>query len=182
MAKPRNASAGSKKRKKSRKVNPPPTRKGIPPSIRRITVDERFGDSLVRLVIAHFADIEKKVGEKFLVADLSIWGEEEEEYVDANSFLKVLGVDEKDISLQHAMKEVIGDVDEEPTRELLWRSLEEGQVFLSGSFRTRACRYASASLDIHGDSTNEFLRIDRMEAFKSECKHRYTSALCGREG
>lgn len=148
-----------------------------PPRVRRITVDERLGSSSVRLLIA---DLEK-IDEVFRVDDLTLWGEEKEQYVSRRNFLKVLGVDKKDISLKHAMKEIIGEVGEVPTHDILWRSLTEGQVFLNGNFCKKHDKDAHLQLDIHDGTECGFLRIDRMYEFKEINKQLYTRAVCGRE-
>jgi len=151
------------------------------PDIKRITVDERFGDRSIRLLIATLSGRARKSGKINKFQNINCWTTEEDVYVDRDNFISNLGLDSDISSITHAVKEVIGKVEQTPTINLLWLGLEEGQVFIVGKFRVKGDRFKPEYLTISSTPTIEFLRIDRIESFKDNSKNLYSRALRDKE-
>lgn len=163
------------------------------PEIKRITVDERLGDSSIRLLVASLASKARVVGKEINVEDTRHWLAEQAVYAkrgnekpsstarQKHDLLSVLGLGGDEKSMAQAMREVIGKVRRKATADLLWLALEETQVFITGNFSVEGDRFSPKRLTVSKPSTREFLRIDRAERFKNECKSLYAEALCGKE-
>jgi len=149
--------------------------------IKRITVDERFGDWSIRLLIATLTSRARKSGKINKPQNIDCWNAEICEYVNKDNFISYLGLGSNNLLIGYAIKEVIGVVKQTPTEDLLWRGLEEGQVFIVGNFHVKGKRYDPEYLTISSTPTIEFLRIDRIERFKDNSKNLYSRALCGKE-
>lgn len=169
------------------------TRRQKKPDIKRITVDERLGDSSIRLLVATLADEARVVGKEINVEDTSRWLPEQAVYAkrgnekpanttrQKHDLLSLLGLGGDEKSMARAIREVIGKVEQKATADLLWLALEETQVFIAGNFSVEGDRFDPKRLTVSKPSTREFLRIDRAERFKNECKSLYAEALCGKE-
>jgi len=151
------------------------------PDVKRITVDERFGDWSIRLLIATLAGKARKSGKINRLQNIDCWTAEKCVYVDRDNFISNLGLGSDISSMARAVNEVIGKVEQTPTINLLWLGLEEGQVFIVGNFRVKGDRFKPEYLTISSTPTIEFLRIDRIESFKDNSKSLYSRALCGKE-
>jgi len=151
------------------------------PNIKRITVDERFSDWSIRLIIATLADEAITSDRKIEFQNINCWNPEECFYVTRKNFKSYLGLGSNKRLLDCAVKEVIGEIEQKPTANLLWLGLEEGQVFIVGKFRVKGDRFDPEYLTISSTPTIDFLRIDRTKRFKDNSKNLYTKALCGKE-
>jgi transcriptional antiterminator Rof (Rho-off) len=149
--------------------------------VKRITVDERFGDWSIRLLIATLKGKARTSGKINRLQNINCWTHESCVYVDRDNFMSNLGLDSDISSIARAVNEVIGKVEQTPTKELLWLGLEEGQVFIVGKFHVKGDRFKPEYLTISSTPTIEFLRIDRIESFKDNSKNLYSRALCGKE-
>ena len=149
--------------------------------VKRITVDERFGDWSIRLLIATLASRARKSGKISRLQNIDCWTTEKCVYVNKENFISNLGLGSDISSMARAANEIIGKVEQTPTINLLWLGLEEGQVFIVGNFRVKGKRFDPEYLTISSTPTIEFLRIDRIERFKDNSKSLYSRALCGKE-
>jgi len=159
-------------------------RKGKPPKkpdVKRITVDERFSDWSIRLLIASLAGQAVRSDKKIEFQDTNCWNPEKSIYVNRKNFKSHLQLGGDKRMMYCAVKEVIGEVEQKPTANLLWLSLEEGQVFIVGNFRLKGERFEPEYLAISSTPTKDFLRIDRIERFKDNTKNLYSRAIYGKE-
>ncbi|MHC4250737.1 MAG: hypothetical protein ACYS9X_16540 [Planctomycetota bacterium] len=154
--------------------------------VRRITVDERLDETLIRFVIAPLAGGVEKITDS-----LEDWGPEEEELVTPKTFLRCLGVKKDPDLLRLAHGEIVGESGssesratptgkKKPAAEQMWRALAEGQVFIVGRFRLEGERHDPEAIT-PGDGQPDFLRIDRISFVKDALKKLYSDALRGRE-
>jgi len=149
--------------------------------VKRITVDERFSDGYIRLLIATLAG-EAVTSDKIIeFQSINNWNPEKCVYVTKTNFMPRLGLGSDKRLMACAVNEVIGEVEQKPTANLLWLGLEEGQVFIAGKFRVKGNRFDPEYLAISSTPTIEFLRIDRIKRFKDNSKSLYSEALCGKE-
>lgn len=149
--------------------------------VKRITVDERFGDSSIRLLIASLTSRTRKSGKINRLQNINCWTTEKCVYVNRDNFISNLGLGSNISSMTRAANEIIGKVEQTPTENLLWLGLEEGQVFIVGKFRVKGDRFKPEYLTVSSTPTIEFLRIDRIEPFKNNSKSLYSMALCDKE-
>lgn len=163
------------------KLKKPKSKLPKEPDVKRITVDERFGDGSIRLLIATLTDKARKSGNINRFQNIDCWTPEKCVYVNRENFVSNLGLGSDKESMTCAVNEVIGEVKQKPTTNLLWLGLEEGQVFIVGKFRVKGDRFKPEYLTISSTPTIEFLRIDRIERFKDNSKSLYSKALCGKE-
>ncbi len=151
------------------------------PNVKRITVDERFSDWSIRFLIATLAAGTVTSGKKIEFQNINCWNPEKCFYVTRKNFKSRLGIGSNKKLLDCAVKEVIGEVEQKPTANLLWLGLEEGQVFIVGNFQVQGDRFEPEYLTISSMSATDFLRVDRIERFKDNSKNLYSRALCGKE-
>ena len=163
------------------KLKKPKSKLPKEPDVKRITVDERFGDWSIRLLIATLAGEVGTCDTKIEFQSINCWNPEKCFYVTRKNFMSRLGLGGDTSLMALAVKEVIGDVKQKPTANLLWLGLEEGQVFIVGKFRVEGNRTEPEYLTISNTPTIEFLRIDRIERFKDNSKSLYSRALCDKE-
>jgi hypothetical protein len=149
--------------------------------VKRITVDERFGDWSIRLLIATLAGEAGTSDKKIEFQNINNWNPEKCIYATKKNFMSNLGLGNDKSLMACAVKEVIGEVEQKPTANLLWLGLKEGQVFILGKFRVQGDRFEPEYLTISSTPTIEFLRIDRIERFKDNSKSLYSRALCDKE-
>ena len=127
--------------------------------VRRITVDERLANDLIRLTICPLAE-----GVEEFLDRQSDWGREREVWARPKTYARTLGV---------------------PSAEAPpWETLEEGQVFLSGEFEivepeSVGDRTPQKYFRVSPGRKN-FLRIDDMKEFKEGVKQIYSDVLRGR--
>ena len=149
--------------------------------VKRITVDERFGDWSIRILVATLAGEAGTSDKKIEFQSINNWNPEKCVYVTRKNFMSRLGLGSDKRLMACAVKEVIGDVEQKSTADLLWLGLEEGQVFIVGKFRVKGDRFDPEYLAISSTPTIDFLRIDRIKRFKDNSKSLYSEALCGKE-
>jgi hypothetical protein len=118
--------------------------------VKRITVDERLAEDLIRFEICA---LNKNV-EKFFDR-VGIWGEKKEELVRRTDYKRMLHLPQP------------------------WNTLKEGQVFMLGEFeiigeRTKP-KYFKAS-----PGKKEFIRIDDLRKFRDKTKRTYSDLLARR--
>jgi len=151
------------------------------PEVRRITVDERFSDWSIRILIANLVSERITTDKKIEFQNIGSWSSEKSVYITRKNFKSHLGLGSNKRLMNRAVKEVIGEVEQKPTEDLLWLGFEEGQVFVVGTFRVKGDRHKPECLTISNTPSIDFLRIDRIERFKNNTKNLYSRALCGKE-
>ena len=151
------------------------SKKGL---VQRITVDEVLGESLVRLLVADLRD-----GVEALTEDrVGDWTPEREVFVTRDDFLAILGLPKKGAAVARAAREFVGEAETTlRSADAIWRSLAEGQVFLSGQFEVERDRHKPKRMRIRRGA-KDFLRVDRADFVKAPVKALYAEALVGREG
>lgn len=123
--------------------------------VRRITVDERLADDLVRLAVCPLAE-----GVEEFFDREGDWDKERQWWARPENYARKMGI-------PAAQRE-----------KWPWERLEEGQVFLSGEFeivRETALLYFKVSR-----GREEFLRIDDLEVFKEGVRRTYSELLTRR--
>ena len=130
--------------------------------VRRITIDEKMGERLIRVLVCGLAD-----GVHEFSDQLEDWGAEQEFLVRPQNYAKVLGL----------------PAGEQHQKEYAWDGLSEGQVFLSGEFEV-APRRGGVADDPKAPTKfqvspgrKEFMRIDQIKVFRERVKSRYSDLL-----
>jgi len=119
--------------------------------VRRITIDEKLGDNLIRILIANLKD------KTAIFSDDSIyWKEEKEDFVRREDYQSKM------------------EIPDENVEEWPWARLHEGQVFLSGRFQMHDNLGAKTAFVVDLQRRN-FQRIDQL--FKDSFKRKYLAAL-----
>jgi hypothetical protein len=121
--------------------------------VRRITVDERLADDLIRLAICSLNE-----GVEEFFDRQGDWGRERESWVRPSNYVRRLGVS--------------------AAKAPPWASLEEGQLFLSGEFEVIGDRLGPDHFRIC-PGAREFIRIDTVEELKEGVKRLYFTVLAG---
>jgi len=145
-------------------------------TLRRITVDERLHDSLIRLL---FADPD--TGAKLIpLGDACTWSDEKDKLATPENVLELLGIAGSPALLAEAVRQVAGAASDEPTAAQLWNGLAEGMTFVIGRFEPVADEgtepYAVKPLK---QGEVRLLRIDTLAAVKEGLKSLYASAVSG---
>jgi len=120
-----------------------------PQKVRRITVDERLSDELIRVLVADL-----KANLKEFSDDPENWGEEVELLVRPEDYREKMGMPRL-------------------ARKWSWRKLYEGQVFLSGGFEKIEGEEAETMFKV--DAEMNFQCID--DVSKERVKRSYLAAL-----
>lgn len=118
--------------------------------VRRITIDEKLSDDLVRFVVCSL----KQGVENFIDRDED-WEEEREELLQSRDYTQMFGI---------------------MAEEFPWETLKEGQVFLLGGFEVIGDRTAPQCFKVNPER-KELLRIDNLEEFKEEIKYLYSEIM-----
>ena len=119
--------------------------------VRRITIDEKLEDDLMRILIANLKDNVTTFSD-----DSTYWEEEEELLVRPDNYQKKIGMTRDN------------------AKKWPWDNLYEGQVFLVGRFRVSRNRGAQTTLVVDVKRRN-FQCIDRL--IKERVKKKYLAAL-----
>jgi len=124
-----------------------------PGKVRRITVDERLAEDLIRVLVADLKANLKKFGD-----DPEYWGEEVELLVRSGNYRKKMGMPRS-------------------AQEWPWSNLYEGQVFLAGGFRESTEKGGGARFVVDAKRKGNFQCIDELS--KERVKKKYMAALEG---
>jgi len=124
----------------------------------RITVDEKMGADLFRVLICGLAPGVHEFSDR-----LEDWGPEEEVWIRPRTFARLLGL----------------PAEPELREAFAWKRLSEGQVFLSGAFQALGDRDSPLGFRL-SPGRREFLRLDQVKAFRERLKRQYSDALRGR--
>lgn len=135
-----------KKIKKMKKKKP---KKNV--IVRRITIDEKLSEDLIRVLISPL-----KKGIKKFRDQMEYWEEEKEELVRPDSFAKKMGI-------PFAKK-----------KQIQWDNLREGQAFLSGTFDVVDTKKTAGKFEVN-PRRKEFLSIDALA--KKDIKKLYFKVL-----
>ncbi len=119
--------------------------------VRRITVDEKLSEDLIRVLISSLKEGIKKFRDQ-----MEYWEEEQEELVRPDSFAKKMGIP---ISEKKNFK---------------WQNLREGQVFLSGAFDVVDTKKPPGRFEVN-PKRKEFISIDAL--VKQDIKKLYFRVL-----
>src|SRR4030042_1101111 len=130
------------------KLKKPKSKPPKEPDVKRITVDERFGDWSIRLLIATLAGKARTSDKKIEFQNINNWNPEKCIYATRKNFIAYLGLGSDKSLMACAVKEVIGEVEQKPTANLLWLGLKEGQVFILGKFRVQGERFEPEYLTV----------------------------------
>jgi hypothetical protein len=122
--------------------------------VRRITIDEKLSDDLIRALVSPLAKGAEEFGDR-----TENWGEEEEILIRPEDYLSKL------------------DIPSSKAKDLPWPDFREGQVFLSGQFRAVDEKEKPERFAV-SPGQKEFLRIDGN--IKAEVKRLYFEALKGK--
>lgn len=124
--------------------------------VRRITVDERLADDLIRLLVCPLAE-----GVEVFLDREEDWADEHEVLIHPETYAQELG---------------IPSAQEPEEEDWPWEALKEGQVFLSGEFEIvgdpRTPKYFKVS-----PGQKQFVRVDNLEEFKEDVKRIYSDLL-----
>ena len=123
--------------------------------VRRITIDEKMGERLIRVLVCGLAD-----GVHEFSDQLEDWGAEQEFLVRPQNYAKVLGL----------------PAGEQHQKEYAWDGLSEGQVFLSREFEVADDPKAPTRFQV-SPGRKEFMRIDQIRVFRERLKRRYSDLL-----
>jgi len=123
--------------------------------VRRITIDEKMGERLIRVLVCGLAD-----GVHEFSDQLEDWGAEQEFLVRPQNYAKVLGL----------------PAGEQYQKEYAWDGLSEGQVFLSGEFEVADDPKAPTRFQV-SPGRKKFMRIDQIKVFRERFKRRYSDLL-----
>lgn len=121
--------------------------------VRRITVDEKLTDGLIRLVICRLAE-----GVEEFFDREGDWDKEQEAWARPKNYVRKLGIPS------------------ELREEWPWGRLAEGQMFLSGEFEIVEDRTDPKYFKV-SPGHQEFLRIDDLEVFKDGVRRIYSELL-----
>jgi hypothetical protein len=121
--------------------------------IRRITVDEKLADGIVRILVSRLSN-----GVKEFFDHDKEWGEEEECLIEPCSYVEKMSITES------------------ARKEWSWDSLEEGQVFLSGQFKIIGSR-EHPKYFVVSPGSDDFFRIDK--AVRKDIQKMYFKMLKG---
>lgn len=121
--------------------------------VKRISVDEKLEENLIRLLICGLRD-----NVKFFFDNNGDWGEEEPFEVNDKSYLKIMGIENG------------------KSQKIKWTDLEEGQVYLSGEFIEIFSGNTLEKLQVK-PGEKRILRFDK--CIKDEIKRLYFKALGG---
>ncbi len=123
--------------------------------VRRITIDERMGEKLIRVLVCDLADGVHEFSDR-----LEDWGAERELLVRPQTYAKTLGL----------------PPGEQYQKQYPWDSLSEGQVFLSGEFEVTDDPQAPTRFRV-SSGRKEFVRIDQIKFFRERLKKQYSKLL-----
>jgi hypothetical protein len=126
-------------------------------AVRRITIDEKLYDDLIRIEVCDLASGVDRFNDSS-----EYWVEmaEEEKRITRDDYAEVMGI---------------------PKEQLIqwqWKDLEEGQVFLSGSFKKVEDENSADAFTVVPD-IHDFMRID--DIVKKEIKKLYYDVLRRKE-
>lgn len=119
--------------------------------VRRITVDEKLSEDLIRVLVSSLKEGIKKFRDK-----MEYWEEENEELVRPDSFVKKMGIPFSE------------------KKKFKWENLREGQVFLSGAFDVVDIKKPPGKFEVN-PKRKEFLSIDTLA--KKDIKKLYFRVL-----
>ena len=158
-------------------------RKAKKASVRRIVVDERLTEGVVRILIAPLAN-----GVDKIIGDQTEWEDEQELIVTPKTFIKKLDLKSKRIQ-SCVCQEMMGSfrgrettaAKEKPLEEMIWQGFQEGQVFIDGTFTVVGNRYEPKAIRVREGGKRDFMRIDGISLIKEKTKKLYSAALRGKE-
>jgi len=99
------------------------------PTVRRITVDERLSEDLIRLEICELRKSDES-GE--FKDDPEYW----QDSVEEGDEILARPTNQEDVSKTNLYTDLM-DIPESQAKQFPWKDLKEGQVFLSGAFEVR---------------------------------------------
>jgi len=139
----------------------------------RITIDERLDDKIVRFLVA-----EMKMGvEMGVVIDEEIWGDEVEFIITSDELSWLHHKGEDCFNCWSLVKEAWGI---HPKLAPEWSELNEGQVYLSGSFEMN--RVANSFVIKRNPSKHTFIRVDNLPEIENDLKWLYNEVVTRRKG
>jgi hypothetical protein len=128
--------------------------------VRRITIDERLSEDLIRVLICPLAK-----GVRAFLDREGDWGAERQSLIRPKDYVRKLGVTEPEL--------------------WPWESLTEGQVFLSGQFELVFKKEKDSTDRLSyfefKQGRGRFKRIDHLEVIRMSIHQLFAHALGGRE-
>jgi hypothetical protein len=121
------------------------------PDVRRVTIDEKLADDLIRAAICRLAD-----GVEVFYDRQGDWGRERGAWFRPGDYARKMGLD--------------------PEQAPAWGSLKEGQVFLVGEFATvdKESKTSCFKVDRTG---SDMVRIDSLKEYRDGVKYFYAYLL-----
>jgi hypothetical protein len=135
--------------KKIKKIKKKKPKKNV--IVRRITIDEKLSEDLIRVLISPLKEGIKKFRDQ-----MEYWEEEKEELVRPGSFAKKMGIPPS------------------KKKQIKWDDLREGQAFLSGAFNVADAKKTPGRFEVN-PRRKEFLSIDALA--KKDIKKLYFKVL-----
>ena len=142
----------------------------------RITIDERLDKDLVKIGVARLLPGHTNLGQD----DLDSWSEEKVRLIRPSTFLRTFGLRKTDPLLRTLYGELKPGTEEKDLKSALWRSVEEGQVYLAGEIEVKGKDRRKPDGIVTCPGAHSVLRIDRIPAIKKRHKDLYSVVL--REG
>ena len=144
----------------------------------RVTVDERLSADMVRLLVARL----KPGVESVPLDDPAFWTDEEQVVATPDNFLARLHIAGGAAGLRRAVVQLFGRTSGRVAlKDVLWRSLSEGQVIVSGKFELAGGPGEIPRLVLGGRDGNT-LRIDRMASVRQSIARLYSQAVTSGRG
>jgi len=122
--------------------------------IYRITIDEKLSENLFRFLICQLKNPKTRFTDR-----VDEWTEEKEKIVNPKNYTRTL----------HTKK----------SQAPIWENLTEGQVYLSGEFKT-ADDPTKPTYFTTNSKKNNFIRIDNLQIIKEGLKTLYSDVLKGK--
>ena len=139
----------------------------------RVTIDERLDADLLKIGVAELLPGRTDLGEDAL----DNWSEEEVRLVRPSDFLGTFGLRKSDPMLKPLSVELKLGGGEKDLEGVLWRFLEEGQVYLVGEFEIKGKDPRNPESIAARPGVHSVLRIDRIPVIKKRHKDLYSAAL-----
>ncbi len=141
--------------------------------VRRISIDERLDGDLIKIGVADLLPGHSDLGEDALES----WSDEHVRLVRPSTFLRSFGLRKDHSELEALVAELPLEPGKDEPSGAFWRTLEEGQVYLSGEIEVRGIDRSSIEGITARPGAFSVVRIDRIPTIKNKHKRLYSAAL-----
>jgi phage terminase large subunit-like protein len=146
-----------------------------PARARRITIDERLDEGLLKIAIADLLPGHKELGDD----PLDAWSNETVRLIGQDDLLPMLELATDDPLVRHLAGDPPAEVGEDALVGVIWRSLEEGQVYIAGEVEVETAEPPAPTSIVARPGSWTVLRVDRIEGIKKKHEALYSKALRG---